>query len=102
MQSVHLLLNPYKTSHRAAVPFGSYSQISTTYIYACFFKIWIYALFPEKLMKMSKSHNVKESEKKSPGFIHLSGSSPKVNGVYSGLRPIIHPSFLKIQSVGFL
>ena len=58
------------------------------HLYMLVSKIWIYALFPEKMMKTSTSHP----------FI----SSSKINGVHSGLRPIIHPSFLKIQSVGFL
>ena len=32
----------------------------------------------------------------------LSGSTPKVNGFYSGLRPILHPSFMEISSVVFV
>ena len=30
-----------------------------------------------------------------PGFIPSSGSTPEVNGFYSGPRPILHPSLME-------
>ena len=33
--------------------------------------------------------------KKIPVSVFLSRSAPKVNGVYSGLRPIFHPCFVE-------
>ena len=30
------------------------------------------------------------------------GSTPEVNGIYSGLRPILHPSFFEIRKVVFV
>ena len=62
-----------------------------------FFFINICALFLDKLA--NRSHTVKESERKNHRSIPLSGSAPNVNGLYSGLRPILHPSVVKICSV---
>ena len=45
--------------------------------------------------KKKKSHSIKESEK-NPRFVLLSGSAPKVNGVCSGLRLILHPSLVEM------
>ena len=36
-------------------------------------------------------------KKKNPRFVSLSESTPKVNGVYSGPRPVLHPSFMEIH-----
>ena len=36
-------------------------------------------------------------KKKNPRFVSLSKSTPKVNGVYSGPRPVLHPSFMEIH-----
>ena len=47
------------------------------------------------LEKNSLNHSVKESEKT---FLYPS----KGNRVYSGLRAILHPSFVKIRSVVFV
>lgn len=38
---------------------------------------------------------------KIPGSVPFSRSSPTVKGVYSGPRPVLHPSFLQICSVFF-
>ena len=35
-------------------------------------------------------------------IVPLSGSAPKVNWVYSGLRPVISPSFVEIYAVVFV
>ena len=78
----------------------SYSQMPTTYI-CSFLKSGSTHYSLRRWWKRQKSHNVKEREKKK-SWIHPFISSSKINGVHSGLRPIIHPSFLKIQSVGFL
>ena len=42
------------------------------------------------------------SIKKIPGSVPLSGSTPKVNRVYSGLRIILQSSFTEIRSIVFL
>lgn len=36
-------------------------------------------------------------KKKHPESVPLSSPAPEVNGVYSGLRPILHPSGLEIR-----
>ena len=41
---------------------------------------------------------IKESEKKNPAFISLSKSKSNVDEGYSGLRPILHPSFVEIHT----
>lgn len=48
------------------------------------------SLFPEKLMKMSRSDSVS-----------LFPSEPNVNGFCSGPKPVLHPSFIEIHSVVF-
>lgn len=41
-------------------------------------------------------------KKNNPGCVPLSGSAPKLNGLYSGLRLILHLSFVEIHLVVFV
>lgn len=45
---------------------------------------------------------LKGTEKEIPGSVSLSGSAPKLIGVYSRPRPIIHPGFVEICSLVFV
>ena len=46
-------------------------------------------------MALSRAHTHTEAQQSLniPGSVPLSGSTPNVNGVYSGPRAILHPSF---------
>lgn len=67
------------------------SQIPTTLMkYAWSFFINIHALFIEI------NENVKEK-----WVVHLSRSNPRVHWVYSGLRPVLRPTFMENRSVAF-
>ena len=46
-----------------------------------------------------KYGKVKENEKYISGSVTLPGSTPKVNGVYSGLRPVLHARFMEIPLI---
>ena len=68
-----------------------------------FFQIKIQALFSEKLWNIKIVISpITESGEKSFGSVPLLGSTPKVKEVYSGLRPILHPSNVKPHSAGFV
>lgn len=67
------------------------SQIPKTLMkYAWSFFINIHALFIEI------NENVKEK-----WVVHLSRSNPRVHWVYSGLRPVLRPTFMENRSVAF-
>ena len=66
--------------------------------YACFFHM--HTSYPENLLKKKKKTYLAVLEKvrkqsRIPPFIPLSRSTPRVNGVYSGLKPIPCPSFIE-------
>lgn len=51
--------------------------------------------------------NINVGEKKNPlsileGGYLLSGSTPEVNGIYTGLRLTLHPSFIDINTAVFV
>lgn len=52
--------------------------------------------------RMCNTPYVKESKGKNPGSVPSSGSQLKVNGVFFGLRPILHPMFIEIWLVVFV
>lgn len=63
-------------------------------------KIKIQVLFPEKLRKSQKNiSHITESMEKNSVSVPLLGSTPKVNEVYSGLRPILHPRNVEPHSI---
>lgn len=60
----------------------------------------IHELFLEKLIKVFKNTPT-FSQCLCQGYVSSSGPTSKVNGVYSGLTPILRLSFVEIRSVGF-
>lgn len=54
------------------------------------------------ITRMCNIPYVKENKGKNPRSVPSSGSQLKVNGVFFGLRPILHPMFIEIWLVVFV
>ena len=68
--------------------------------------IKIHELLPEKLTETKKKEketpNLANDKEEDEEFLHPYRSAPEVNGLYSGLIPVLPPSFVEIQSVHFV
>ena len=59
-------------------------------------------LLPDKLGKILKNLAIFKKVRKHFWVHAFIETTPNGNGVYSGLRPIIHPSFKEIRTVVFV